>query len=51
MPLSHRQGGLPIYHNSTLVGACGVSGADTDPVNEACASAGIGAVSGMRSEL
>lgn len=51
MPLSHRQGGLPIYRNGTLVGACGVGGADSDPTNEACASAGIGAVAGLRPAL
>jgi glc operon protein GlcG len=51
MPLSHRQGGLPIYRDGMLVGACGVSGADTGAINETCASAGIGAVAGLRSEL
>jgi uncharacterized protein GlcG (DUF336 family) len=49
MPLNRRQGGLPIYRDGELIGACGVSGAGTNTLDLACAQAGIGAVDGLHS--
>jgi uncharacterized protein GlcG (DUF336 family) len=44
MPLIRRRGGLPIYRHGVLIGACGVSGSETNSADEACAGAGISAV-------
>jgi len=51
MPLNHRQGGLPIYRNGALIGACGVSGSSSNETDETCASAGIHAIPDLRCTL
>jgi glc operon protein GlcG len=41
VPIIQRQGGLPIFQNGVLTGACGVSGCKDDEHNENCAQAGL----------
>jgi glc operon protein GlcG len=41
VPLIQRQGGLPIFQDGVLTGACGVSGCKDDEQNENCAEAGL----------
>jgi glc operon protein GlcG len=47
-PIIQRKGGLPVFRNAVLKGACGVSGGKDNEQDEDCAQAGLAALSADR---